>query len=85
MIGEGDGGEYGGWKKFLFLKYVLLVLFFRWNSENTGYFTHLIDVVFSLAFYYVLFYGDLFLSLPQPPPPPLLGVGISGICTDGFP
>ena len=47
---------------------VLLVLFFRWNSENTGYFTHLIDVVFSLAFYYVLFYGDLFLSLPQPPP-----------------
>ena len=40
------------------------------TSENTGYFTHLLDVVFfSLAFYYVLFYGDLFLSLPQPPPP----------------
>ena len=61
-----------------------LFYFFRRISENTGYFTHLIDVVFSLAFYYVLFYGDLFLSLPQHPPP-LLGVGISGICTDEFP
>lgn len=61
-----------------------LFYFFRWISENKGYFTHLLDVVFSLAFYYVLFYGDLFLSLPQHPPP-LLGVGISGICTDEFP
>ena len=84
MIGEGDGGEFGGWKNFLFLKYVLLVLSFRWTSENTGYFTHLLDVVFLLRSTTYFFYGDLFLSLPQPPPP-LLGVGISGICTDEFP
>ena len=50
-----------------------LFYLFRWISENKGYFTHLIDVVFSLAFYYVLFYGDLFLSLPQTPPPLVRG------------
>ena len=84
MIGEGDGGEFGGWKNFLFLKYVLLVLSFRWTSENTAYFTHLLDVVFSLAFYYVLFLRGSF-SVFASTPSPLLGVGISGICTGGFP
>lgn len=44
--------------------------------------------IYSMSFFLLrsttyFFYGDLFLSLPQPPP--LLGVGISGICTDEFP
>ena len=39
---------------------------------------------FSLAFYYVLFLRGSF-SVFASTPSPLLGVGISGICTGGFP
>ena len=79
MVGNLADGRISNFSNMFCLFY-----FFRWISENTGYFTHLIDVVFSLAFYYVLFLRGSF-SVFASTPSPLLGVGISGICTGGFP